>query len=134
MTYGRSAEVGLLLVYVGLGFGVTFWTLAQQHLRVGSSQVVRASLEIGVAAGLVWWAIIAWLGFSFGMGIFAIGFNVVIRVALWGLPVGLLAAWRLDRTLGLPFYQSSEIVTPLCGTMVLLFLLVTAAQYLAAAL
>jgi hypothetical protein len=134
MTYGRSAELWLLFVYVGLGFGVTLWTLARQQLRVAPAQVVRVSLEVGVPAGVIWWAVIAWLGFSFGGGIFAVGINLAIRVVLWGVPAGLLAAWRLDRTLGLPFYRSSEITTPLCGTMVLLFLLVSAGHYLATAL
>lgn len=132
--YGRSAELWLLVVYVGIGFGSAFWMLSQQRIRASSSQVIRAALEIGAAAGLVWWVVIALLGFSSGGGVFAAGFNVVLRVVAWGVPAGLLAAWRLDRTLRLPFHQSSEIVTPLCGIMILLFLLASAAHYLATAL
>jgi hypothetical protein len=134
MVYGRSAELWLLVVYVSIGFGSAFWMLSQQRIRASYSQVTRAAIEIGAVAGLIWWVVIALLGFSFGGGILAAGVNVVVRVVAWGVPAGLLASWRMDRTLKLPFYQSSEIITPLCGVMVLLFLLVSAAHYLSTAL
>lgn len=121
-------DLGLLLVLLLTGIGVSFYALSQEADRHGGvSRLLWLSLQIGAGGGLFFLLVLRGLGF--GQGTFApaaLG-QAVVRAAIWSIVAWPFTAWRLERTLGLPHHRSYNVTTFTCGVMLLLFFIVTSA-------
>jgi hypothetical protein len=122
-----SNEPWLLLVYVVIGFAVAAVVLGQRTEELSRGRLLEVAAETGVLGGAGWWLIIQGWGLGAPGGILAIPVHLAMRVIPWGVVVGLFAAWRMERA-GVRAHRTADIVTHVCGAMVLLFLVISGAD------
>ncbi len=122
-----SNEPWLLLVYVLIGCAAALVVLGQRTEALSRGRALEVAAETGVLGGVGWWLLVQWWGLGAPRGIFAIPVHLAIRVIPWVAVVGLFAAWRMERA-GVPAHQTPDIVTRMCGSTVLLFLVISGAD------
>lgn len=126
----RTEPIGLWLLPIlcGLGFAVAFYVLTVNESRTeGVPRLARLSAEVGGGGGLTFWLVLRLLGF--GSSIFApyVFAQAAVRAAIWAVLAWPFTAWRLERTLGLPYHQSYNVTTLICGVTLLLFFIAASA-------
>jgi len=127
MARGEPIGLWLLPALCGIGFATAFYTLVVSESRQeGRLQLAQLSAEIGVGGGLLFWLILRWLGFG-GGGVFYGFAQAAVRAAIWAVVAWPLTMWRLERRLGVPYHQSYDITTLICGVMLLFFFIVASA-------
>ncbi|UCC68236.1 MAG: hypothetical protein JSV79_14200 [Armatimonadota bacterium] len=126
----RAEPIGLWLLPIlcGLGFATAFYVLTVNESRTeGVPRLARLSAEVGGGGGLAFWLVLRLLGF--GSATFApymLG-QAALRAAVWAVVAWPFTAWRLERTLGLPYHQSYNVTTLICGVALLLFFIAASA-------
>ena len=88
-------------------------------------RLARTAAEIGVVHGLLYWYLALRPEVGGTLSLFAGLTDIVVTVVIWSVVAWPFAMWELERRLRIPYHKSYDVTTRMCGTTLLLFLVIT---------
>ena len=91
-------------------------------------QLARAAAEIGVVGGVLYWYIALRPEVRATLSPISVLTDVAFTVVVWSIVAWPFTMWELERRLHIPYHRSYDITAKVCGTTLLLFLIITGVQ------